>query len=207
MISTYLSYRRPKAIEAVADRLEFEFIAKQKPHQFVSDRISQSTLRSRGIKHSHTIKNTIVGQLNNNVQIFVGDYVYSRLGRKGSSQSFTSRQTIVVLEYNQRPLPRFALVPRTALHQVGRLWGFPNLTFQGHAEFSKRYWLVGPDEPAIRDCFTPEVLTFFENNEGCSVEALDSVLLYYKAGHSIQAKQWETLIKTVSQIYQQLQPK
>ena len=39
----------------------------------------------------------------------------------------------------------------------------PNrITVDGHPEYSKRLWLEGEDESAIRALFTPRVLTYFE---------------------------------------------
>lgn len=194
-ISKYLDYRRTQAVKAVADQLGFTY--KETPNQFVDSRISQSNLCAKG--RNRRLKNVIKGH-SNNIQISVGDYLYTTGSGKSKS---THRQTIVILECTQSYLPKFSLEPENMLHKIGSFLGYPDINFNSHPEFSKRYRLTGPDESAIRNCFTPDVLTFFETHGGFCVEGMGSVFLYYKRGYTCQPQEWQKLINTAFRVYKQ----
>lgn len=194
-IFRYLDYQRTEAVKAVADQLGFTY--QQTSSQFVDSRISQSTLCSKG--RDRRLKNVIKGR-SDNIQISVGDYAYTTGSGKNKA---THRQTIVILECTRSYLPRFSLVPENILHKIGNFLGYPDINFNSHPEFSRRYRLTGPDESAIRNCFAPNILAFFETHHNFCVEGIGSVFLYYKRDYTCQPQDWQKLINTAFRVYKQ----
>ncbi|PZO12256.1 MAG: hypothetical protein DCF25_17950 [Leptolyngbya foveolarum] len=127
-ISKYLDYRRTEAVKAVAAQLGFTY--QETSIQFVDSRISQSTLCSKG--RDRRLKNVIKG-CSDNIQISVGDYAYTTGSGKNKA---AHRQTIVILECTRSHLPRFSLVPENVLHKIGNFFGYPDINFNSHPEFS-----------------------------------------------------------------------
>ncbi len=197
VISKCLDYRRTQIVKAVAGQLGF--IYQETSAQFVDSRIRQSTLCSKG--RDHRLKNVIKGHLND-IKISVGDYVY--ITGSGRSRA-THRQTIVILDCSRSCLPRFSLTPENILHKISNFLGYADINFSSHPEFSKRYRLTGPDERAIRACFVPNVLTFFETHGSFCVEGMGSVFLYYKRDYACQPQEWQKLINTAFRVHKQFQ--
>lgn len=61
-----------------------------------------------------------------------------------------------------------------------------DIDFTSHGGFSNNYILRGRDENAIRSAFTYEVISFFEDHKGLTVEAKGSRLFYYRNGIRIR---------------------
>ncbi len=194
-ISRYLDYRRTQAVKAVAGQIGFTY--QETSTNFVDHRISQSTLCSKG--RNRRLKNVIKGH-SQDIQVSVGDYNYTTGSGKNKS---THRQTIVILDCSQMYLPRFSLSPENIFHKIGNFLGYPDINFDSHPTFSKRYRLTGPDEYAIRSCFDSSILTFFETHSSFCVEGMGSVLLYYKRNYSCQPQEWQKLINTAFRVYKQ----
>ena len=204
-IVQYLDYRRTQAIKAIAHQLGFThrqtpqpgFFYRETPGQFIDNRIRESVLCSRG-RHRR-LENVIEGKWKNQ-QLLVGDYAYTTGSGKNKS---THRQTIVVIDCAQPYLPPFALVPENIFHKISNFLGYTDINFNNYPQFSKRYRLTGPDEPAIRNCFTSDVLTFFEKHGSFCVESLGTVLLYYKRGYLVKPQEWQKLMNTACRVYSQ----
>lgn len=87
------------------------------------------------------------------------DYVYfTQAGQYAQSV----RQTVLFAEVPDAGFPTFALAPETIFHRIGEWFGWTDIDFPTHADFSHNYRLVGDDEAAARAVFTPAVIEFIE---------------------------------------------
>jgi hypothetical protein len=69
----------------------------------------------------------------------------------------------------------FHLSPESVLD-----FGAKDIDFQDYTSFSKKYFLKGPDEDAVRKIFTPRVISFFEKEtEKIYIECKDNLFIYY----------------------------
>jgi hypothetical protein len=92
---------------------------------------------------------------------------------------------VVILSDGGAHLPDFMLYPETFFHKVGELFGFKDINFSEHPQFSRRYRLKGPNEMAIRRAFTPEALAYFTEKPGWSIEVQDGQFIVYRS-----SKRW-----------------
>jgi hypothetical protein len=80
----------------------------------------------------------------------------------GGKNSSAHRLSGIVWERDDISFPKFALSPEGWFSRLGEIFGMQDIDFPESPDFSKAYRLKGPDEPAIRQLFTPEIRRFFE---------------------------------------------
>lgn len=132
--------------------------------------------------HSKQTKNMIYGEING-VKTAVFDYRYT-VGH--GKNSHTYNQSVIYFETPRLQLPMFTLSPENFMHKFISALGYQDIDFATHPGFSKKYLLRGQDEMAIRNAFTPQVLQFYEANQGLSTEGGGSQLFVYRLGHRLQ---------------------
>ncbi len=169
---------RTEQFQAVSDELGLQFHPKGDP-AFQSS-ISHHRLFNQG--HSRRTKNMIFGQTED-VELAIFGYRYTT--GSGKHQQ-THQQTVISFQSPHLALPEFELRPESFFHKIGKVFGYTDVNFDSHPLFSKRCLLRGANEAAIRDLFTPELLAFFEVQEGVSVEASKDGLIYYRASKRIK---------------------
>jgi hypothetical protein len=54
---------------------------------------------------------------------------------------------------------------------------YNDIDFDGYPDFSNRFYLSGPNEPAVRDFFDDEMIRFFESNLYYHIEGTGNELL------------------------------
>ncbi|MEL7069226.1 MAG: hypothetical protein AAGN15_11325 [Cyanobacteria bacterium J06581_3] len=194
-ISKYFDHRRMKAVRAIATQLGFDYCGQSR--QFMHGSVWRSELFTKG--RNGYIKNLIRGQVED-LPIAVADYQYTTGSGKNKR---TVRQTVAVVELQQTSLPQFSLNPETVFHKIGGLFGYEDIDFETHPDFSKHYCLKGNDEAAIRDCFFSDVLSFFENHRQFWVESTGAALIIYKRGRSHKPQDWQKLINSACRVYRQ----
>jgi MFS superfamily sulfate permease-like transporter len=77
-------------------------------------------------------------------------------------------------------VPDFALEPESMNTKLSELVGGKDIDFKDHPDFSKRFYLRGYDEAAVRNFFNFNVINFFESHEEWHVEAHDNNLLIFR---------------------------
>jgi hypothetical protein len=95
------------------------------------------------------------------------------------------------------------LEPVGAANRLGQWLGLQDVLFPDHAEFSHRYRVSGPCEETIRRAFRPEVLDFFAEHPGWSVEVLGGRLLAHRQG-PCAAAECPGLLSEVAQMHRVL---
>ncbi|MFM7329462.1 MAG: hypothetical protein ACKO3B_12085, partial [Bacteroidota bacterium] len=77
-------------------------------------------------------------------------------------------------------LPDFALEPEGLWSKFAELTIGKDIDFGDQPGFSRKYYLRGRDESAIRSFFTPELRSFLENREVMHIECQHNKLLLFK---------------------------
>lgn len=101
----------------------------------------------------------------------------------------TFSQAVAYAELKEVALPEFFLSQENFFHKIGQAFGYKDINFPSHPDFSKRYLLRGPDEEKIRRIFNGSVLDFFEQEKDIfSVEAIDNRIVIYKPHKTIHPR-------------------
>lgn len=88
--------------------------------------------------------------------------------------------TLVTVTETENSIPDFALEPEGLWTKLSELSGSKDIDFTHHPEFSKKYFLRGENDEAIRKFFTEGVIQFLENREEIHIECHKNKLLFYK---------------------------
>jgi hypothetical protein len=174
--------KRKGELEALAGELGLDFFPEG--DSSVSAVLSKLRLFDRG--RSKKFMNMMTGNANG-VRIAIFEYRYTTGGGKNQH---THQQTVISFESENLALPFFELRPEHMFHKIGQAFGYKDIDFESHPVFSRRYLLRGPNESGIRDLFTPELLSFFEDqSKGICVEAGNARLIFYRAGKRLKPEQ------------------
>lgn len=77
---------------------------------------------------------------------------------QGKGQSIS---TIVAFKFGS-PIPPFMLCPENVLWQIAEKFGYKDIDIDGAPEFSRRFFLHGDNETAVRALFKPEITQVLE---------------------------------------------
>jgi len=164
--------KRTAEMEAIAAEMGLDF--RPEGDAGVASMLQSLSLFNHG--RSRRFKNMIVGETNN-VSIAIFSYQYTT----GSGKNQTTHvQTVISFQSSHLSLPNFELRPENMFHKIGQAFGYGDIDFDTHPIFSKKFLLRGPDELSIRDLFSPEILSHFEENQGVCVEAGQQQLIFYR---------------------------
>ena len=147
---------------------------------------------------SSTINNVMRGILCD-TQTMVFGYSYTTGSGKNRR---TTRQSVVLIESDELDLPQFDMRPEHLLHKIGGAFGYQDIDFPGHEQFSKKYLLRGNDAAGVRALFTEEVLTYFASNLDLSVEGRRGALICYKGGKRFTPESFKQVIAQTNRISQ-----
>lgn len=83
------------------------------------------------------------------------EFVYTTGSQKDKN---THRLSVAAFSDEGQDLPAFSLHPEHLFHRLGDVFGMHDIDFERDPEFSKRYYLKGEDEAAVRGLFRSYVL-------------------------------------------------
>lgn len=126
--------------------------------------------------HSRKAKNVMKGQAGGR-PVTLTDYQYTISSGKNSH---THRQTVAVFE-SVTGLPEFDLSPENVLHMLATAFGYQDIDFDNHPEFSKSYLLRGTDEAAVRAVFNDDLLAFLSQERGWTAQSKGGALAIFRA--------------------------
>lgn len=164
--------KRSKELQLAAQSLGLYF--EKKGSLNIEQRFGQFPLFSQG--YGKKIRNRIYGTVDS-VDVMVFGYQYT-VGRGGHPTTY--KQTVASFRSNKMNLPGFELRPENLFHKIGGVFGYQDIDFDTHPDFSRYYLLKGSDEAAIRSIFSSTILSFFEQHKGLCVEAQSNTLLCYR---------------------------
>lgn len=187
VVSSRAAKKRAEALSVAAGDMKFTFSADA--DQGLLDRLKHFHLFSQG--RSKKITNVLRGQAGD-LEVAVFDYAYTT---GGGQHSRRWKQTVILFESAKMHLPRFALRPENVFHRIGQVFGYGDIDFDSHPEFSKRYLLRGENEDEVRAAFSVEVLSFYEDDLKLSTEAAGGQLIHYRGSKKVPPEQISDFIK------------
>ena len=194
----YLAYigekKRTAALFDVATRMGFSF----------EPRVSNETAATLGSfhlfkrGHARKGKNLMRGKSGDS-EVIVLDYQYTTGGGKSSH---THNQTVALYLVAATEVRRaeFTLGPEHWWDKIGQVFGYQDIDFESSEEFSKHSLLRGPDESAVRAAFGTNVLGFFAQNQGWSVESAGGSLAVYHAEKRCKPEEFQPFLAETAAI-------
>ena len=128
-------------------------------------------------------------------------YLFFYFHRSGGSTHMSTRHRVACFITPNLHLPYFRLQRKTGAQRLENLFGVDNVSFPDNPLFSKNYFVRGSDEAAIREVFTPDILSFFEKNTGLRVEGSEDTLLFYRSQAIVKAKDLPSFYQEAQTIY------
>jgi hypothetical protein len=107
------------------------------------------------------------------------DVCLFQLGISDGSRGGSS-QTAIHVKGNNIDLPKFILKPTDFGQRLSELFGASDINFPSTPVFSSNYFLKGDNEGRIRSLFHPQILSFFQEHEGITIETSGNALLVFK---------------------------
>jgi hypothetical protein len=174
--------KRTEALQQTAIMRGFFFTSKPDPGILPSE-TSDLHLFKRG--HAHRVVN-LMQKPGEPVSEMIFDYIYVTGSGKNRS---THKQTVFLFQTSRHEFPEFELRPEHLFHKIGQAFGYQDIDFEAHPEFSKKYILRGKNEAMIRKFLTPDLISVFENEIGLSAECAGHLLIIYYSGKRIASDQ------------------
>ena len=108
----------------------------------------------------------------------------------GAGRSNLPWYTVVWFQSNKLDLPDFVLFPVLSIesNETSALKGccsrceYKEIDFSSNPEFSKRHFLAGKDEEAVRKLFSPEVISFFQKHPEFRVQGGSHQFIFHEMG-------------------------
>ena len=196
LLSMWNKKKNREKLAALSDELGLDFFPKEDPE--LLDSIGHLRLFKLG--HIRSMTNVIVGKTND-IDIAVFEYSYTTGGGKNQR---TRRQTVMSFQSTLLNLPDFELRPENVMHKIGKALGFQDINFDSHPDFSKMYLLRGPEEDAVREFFTPELLAYFESQSKISLEVSGNTMVLYRSGRRSKPEKIRDFMEEGFALFQRL---
>ncbi|MEC9094586.1 MAG: hypothetical protein VX438_17890 [Planctomycetota bacterium] len=146
---------------------------------------------------SRKMTNVILGETEI-IKVAIFDYSYTT--GSGKEQS-TANQTVVAMESNELNIPSFTMRPEHLFDWVGSAFGFQDIDFDDHPQFSKLFVLKATDESSVRDFFDQELLDFFTERKGITFEGIPGRFIYFKAGRRTKVEDMKSYLEEGYSVY------
>ena len=179
--------KRTEGFQKAAGELGFDFLPLGDTAFFESLKIFH--LFSQG--HSKKMWNLLRGRTQD-LEVAIFDFRYITGSGK---HSHTWNQTVIAFQFDGPALPTFSLRPENIGHRISAWFGYQDINFDSHRNFSRKYLLRGSDENAIRALFTANVLDFYEDKHGLSTEGSGNTLLFYRHAKKVRPEAIRTLME------------
>jgi hypothetical protein len=176
LIFLFLKRKRRNELAKLANKMGFSFSKYEKlPESLKSLNLF---LKAR----SPSISNCLRGTLHN-FPITVVDFKYSTRGsfhNSGRSKSKTHRQTVAVIDLEERKVPAFEIFPESIFQKLKSAIGSQDIDFASHPDCSNKYVVQGSEEDAIRESLSVSFLTSIQKHRGLSIECDGQKIIFYK---------------------------
>jgi len=147
--------------------------------------------------HSHKAKNLLSGE-GEGMQYIISDLFFTVSDPNKKNNVTGKHLTLMILESSEGNLPPFAMRPSPQFtREMEGYRGMEDIDFQTHAAFSNQYRLMSEDEPAVRNLFEAQILDYFSQNPGLTLEANGRFifLLHHPQLLEATSAQYEDLLK------------
>ncbi len=192
IVKHYEKVRR-EALQEIATLMDLEFTSR--PESSFLSSLGKSPLFSRG--HSKKTSNLMHGTVKE-VDIKIFDYRYTTGAGKNSH---THHQTVILFKADRLDLPSFKLSPENIFHKIGKAFGYQDINFDTHPEFSDKYLLKSSEEEFCREVFDAKILDYYQQRPGLSTEGSGSQLLFFRDSKKVSPEQLQDFLKDGMHIY------
>jgi hypothetical protein len=199
--------RRRKEIREVASGLGMQYSPED--DRFRRELFFLYPLFQRGVPDACRASNFLRG-MRNGMDVVLFDYSYTTqhaVGRGfelkpiGLLRSYSRYdQSVAAICLREKVLPQFEMRPESLVQKVAASMGMQDINFESHLEFSKHYVLRGKSEKAVRDVFTFQVLSYFNQAPGWSLEANGEWLVCYRQNRLLAPDKLETFVEETTRI-------
>ena len=93
-----------------------------------------------------------------------------------------------------KKIPAFTLDKEGLMEKLYALAGYEDIDFEGHADFSNRFYLRGENPEEIRAFFTDKLIRFFESNPYYHIESNKLGILVYSKERIASIKEIKGLL-------------
>ena len=193
MMVRHFDKKRTAALMVAASQMKLDFSALSDPQLLPS--LGAFPLFSQG--HSKKIYNVMSGVVEE-IEITLFDYRYTTGGGKNQH---THRQTVILLKSSSLEVPPFSLKPQNVFHNIGKAFGYQDIDFEFHPLFSEKYLLRSTDELVVRQCFTTDILEYYEQRPGLSTEAGGDQIIFFRASKKVKPEGLPQFLKDGFHIY------
>ena len=177
---------RREAIQQFAQELGLTFSAED-TEQFRT-RLSEFQLFKEG--RAQKLCNLLRAEAEG-VQMSVFDYQFTTGSGK---QQHTSHQTVLALESNSLQFPPLTLRPESFLDAIAGAFGFRDIDFEDHPEFSRRFMLKSPNEEQTRKLFDADIFQFFVERRDIALEGNRNKLIFYRRNKCVKPADLKTFL-------------
>ena len=185
VLMLYAKSREAKKRRAALEQFGMEtgFMFSEKPDDELAAHLAEIHFNAAQLEYAPYFSNVLRGSVGG------GDAVIAdRTVGSGKNRSVTT-----VVAFNLKtPLPAFMVCPENVFWRLAEKVGYSDLRIDGAPDFSKRFFLHGKDEAAVRSLFKPEVTQAFEQLDTKAhfyVSASGPWLAVYRPGRLIPVQQ------------------
>ncbi len=195
-VAIRMEKKRTEALGVTAGQLGLQF--QPETSKELAAKHDHLPLFSKG--HGQRAKNHLFGEFQG-LQLSLFDYRYTTGGGKSSQ---TWNQTILSVESGHINLPDFTCSPENIFAKIGSVFGYQDIDFDSHPEFSRRFLLRGSDEAAIQQLFGPSILEWFEGHAGVTAEASGNLFVFFRAQQRVKPELIPDFIKDGLSLFKEL---
>lgn len=171
-VSAIREYRRSTRLAHDASAKGLEYRIDDSTIEF--DTTDLSLCRNgHSLAYSHCIHGHLGGR-----EIHIVDLRFTVGKGRGSA---TVEQTLIILNVQDERFPTFILRPEGIFDKITNIFGYKDINFPDHPDFSKRYHLLS-NTPAdtLRSVFPRTILDTLLKFKGLSIECQDGWIVFYR---------------------------
>ncbi len=155
--------KRQKSIQKISEEMHWTYNA------FPNEEVSQ--LPQFGYFKTRQINKVSNIMSNENCSLF--DVQFSE-GEMIAKQVIKATMLYINISKN---IPEFTLDKEGIFEKIYHFTGFNDIAIDNHSDFTKRFYLSGKNEKAIKEFFSDDLVLFFESNKYYHIEAIKNGLL------------------------------
>jgi len=195
-VGLYYEMRRHGALKELAEKLGLGF--EKKSTLDTLKNIENLELFNSG--YARRIKNKLFSSNSQMEEMIFGYEYVSGAGRNSSK----SHQTVVYFHDSDLILPHFKLNPENIFHKIGDAFGYKDIDFDEQPAFSKKYFLKGQDERAIRKVFNTLVINWCMEHSGITIECNGNSLVIYHKSKRVSVKEMQSFFNDAKMLFKML---
>ena len=151
----------------------------------------------------HLLRHRVVDRSYNKVSGLLDKYSFVIKDidfQEGEFHKHVSGQSTVALIELPEKAPLFTIEKEHLFDRLAALAGFDDIDFKNFKKFSDTFRLKGEDETAIRNFFTPQLISFLENNTQYRIESSGNEILLIGKERPMSVAEIETMVQFIKKL-------